>query len=236
MSGTNGKCWGHAERDATKNKINKLLKSPQQTLDEEFKLLIKNGPVSVETSLKELEENFAGKPNWKLIEGGGILKVPLEEFRMIDPPQPNQAGQVVFGRGGKGTKIENYTVVQTIETLNALILDKYNKEKEEAKAAGKSAAESETKARAEAYHLPQFKAVKAWQDVEAEIKLKKALEDMMDGLKIPCLIIRSVALKAIGALQGCRKCCSAVALLRAEQGPCEPSKGFVSKFGEPERA
>ena len=26
---------------------------------------------------------------------------------------------------------------------------------------------------------------------------------------------------------------SAVALLRAEQGPCEPSKGFVSKFGEP---
>ena len=36
--------------------------------------------------------------------------------------------------------------------------------------------------------------------------------------------------------QGCRKCCSAVALLRAEQGPCEPSKGFVSKFGEPERA
>ena len=30
------------------------------------------------------------------------------------------------------------------------------------------------------------------------------------------------------------KCCSAVAL-RAEQGPCEPSKGFVSKSGEKER-
>ena len=40
----------------------------------------------------------------------------------------------------------------------------------------------------------------------------------------------------VSAKQGCRKCCSAVALLRAEQGPCEPSKGFVSKFGEPERA
>ena len=36
--------------------------------------------------------------------------------------------------------------------------------------------------------------------------------------------------------QGWRKCSSAVATLRAEQGPCEPSKGFVSKFGEPERA
>ena len=33
--------------------------------------------------------------------------------------------------------------------------------------------------------------------------------------------------------QGWIKCCSAVATLRAEQGPCEPSKGFVSKFGEP---
>ena len=84
-----------------------------------------------------------------------------------------------------------------IENLNVLILDKYNKEKGEAKAAGKSVAESETKARAESYHLPQFKAAKAWQDVEVEIKLKKALEDMMDGLRIPCLIIRSVALKAI---------------------------------------
>ena len=48
MAGKNGKCWGHAERAARKNKINKLLKSPQQTLDEEFKVLIKKGPVSVE--------------------------------------------------------------------------------------------------------------------------------------------------------------------------------------------
>ena len=140
--------------------------------------------MSVDTSLKELEEKFAVKTNWKQIG------VPLEEFRMIDPPQPNQAGQVVFGKCGKGTKIENYAVVQTIDNLNALILDKYNKEKGEAKAAGKSVAESKTKARAESYHLPQFRAVKAWKDVEAEIKLKKALEDMMDGLRIPCLIIR----------------------------------------------
>ena len=32
--------------------------------------------------------------------------------------------------------------------------------------------------------------------------------------------------------QTCRMSSSAVALLRAEQGPCEPSKDFVSKFGE----
>ena len=28
------------------------------------------------------------------------------------------------------------------------------------------------------------------------------------------------------------KCCSAAALLRAEQGPCEPSEDVVRKFGE----
>ena len=62
------------------------------------------------------------------------------------------------------------------------------REKAKAKAAGKSEADSEKKASTVAYHKPQFKAVKAWQDVEAEIKVKRALEDMMEGRKIPTLI------------------------------------------------
>ena len=201
MAVNGGQCLGHADRIATKNKTNKLLKSPMQPLDENFRVLIKKGPVSVETSLKELEEIYASGANWKVIEDGGILSVPLVEFRMIDPPQPNQAGQIVFGKGGRGTKIEKYTVGQTIDHLNALILEKYNEEKEKAKNAGDSDEATETKARTKAYHMPEFKAVKAWQDVEAEIKLKKALEDLMDCLKIPSLIIRSVSLKAISTLK-----------------------------------
>ena len=190
MAGTGSHCWGHADRVATKNKISKLSKSPLQSPDENFRVLIKKGPVSVDTSLKELEEIYAGGANWKKIEDGGVLSVPLEEFRMIDPPKPNQAGHIDFGRYGRGIKIENYPVGQTIENLNTLVLEKYNEEKEKAKCAGNSEADSQTKARAEAYRMPQFKAVKAWQDIEAEIKMKKALEDMMGSLKIPFLIIR----------------------------------------------
>ena len=42
----------------------------------------------------------------------------------------------------------------------------------------------------------------------------------------------NIAPASFSAMETCRKSCSAVALLRAEQGPCEPSKDFVSKFGE----
>ena len=124
MTGTGSQCLGHSDRVASKNKINKLLKSPLESLDENLRVLIKRGPVSVETSLKELEEIYAGGASWEKIEDGGVLSVPLEEFRMIDPPKPNQAGQIDFEMDGRGTKIENYTVGQTIEHLNALVLEK----------------------------------------------------------------------------------------------------------------
>ena len=49
--------------------------------------------------------------------------------------------------------------------------------------------------------LPEFTAVQKWQDVDAEISLKKALEKNMLDLGIPALIIRSLSLKAISALK-----------------------------------
>ena len=53
---------GHGEREARKNKIGKLLGSSLVNPDENLMVLIKKGPVSVETSLKELEDNYASKP------------------------------------------------------------------------------------------------------------------------------------------------------------------------------
>ena len=94
---------GHGEREARQNKIKKISTSNiLQPLD--LRVLIKKGPVSVDTSLKELEENYAGKPEWKVIEEGGVLSIPVEEFRMIDLQKPENFGKA---KGKKGTKIEN---------------------------------------------------------------------------------------------------------------------------------
>ena len=86
-----------------------------------------------------------------------------------------------------------------IENLNAVVLSKYSEEKEKFKSAGKTEAECEILAAVASYKLPLFSALKAWQDVEDEIELKKAIKEMMSDVKIPTLIISSVSLKAISA-------------------------------------
>ena len=196
-------CPGHWERGARRNKISKLSESPLNTPDENLRMLIKRGPVSVDTSLKELEENYASKPEWKVIEDGGVLSIPVEEFRMINPPKPDQTtGKVEFRKKNVGkTQIENYPIGQTITNLNEQILAKYNEEKAKAKSAGKSKAGAENVAQTMAKKLTEFTAVQKWLDNEAEIKLKRALKNMMTDLEIPALIIRSINLKAISALK-----------------------------------
>jgi len=201
--GEPGKCWGHGERESRKNQINKLLNSPLETLDDLRRVLIKKGPVSEETSLKELEEKYERKPEWKVIEEGGVLCIPVEEFRMIDLPRPDRADNIDFGRRqeGAGKKIEDYPPVQTVHNLDQQIVLKYNEEKEKAKASGKSESESERSALAMATKLPEFTAVQKWKDVDVEIKLKGALEKMMKARKIPALIIRSLKMDKISALK-----------------------------------
>ena len=125
-------CVGHRLREERRQKIKKLQNSELVVLDENLRLLIKKGPVSVETSLRELEENYESKPEWKVIEGGGVLSVPVEEFRMINPPKPDREGKVQFvGKTGKGAKnqIDNYPISQTIANLNDKIMVRYNEEK-----------------------------------------------------------------------------------------------------------
>ena len=139
--GESSNCLGHREREDRTKKIGKLATRPKETPDENCRVLIKKGPVSVETSLKELEDNYSSKPEWKVIEDGGVLSIPVEELRMENPPRPDRSsGQVVFKekKGGGGKQIESYSVVQTIENMNALIHEKYEEEKQKAKAAGKS--------------------------------------------------------------------------------------------------
>ena len=124
----------------------------------------------------------------------GVLFISHILSRMINPPKLGCSGHVGFEKtGGRGNVIENYTVCQTIENLNVLVLDKYNEEN--GKATGKAAAESEGK------EMPELLAVKKWLDNYPEISLKKAIENMVRNLKFSALIIRSINLKAISALQ-----------------------------------
>ena len=196
-------CIGHELRTARKNKITKMLKEPRRTPNETKRVLIKKGPVSTESSLQELEEFYARRPEWKVIKDGGVLGIPVSEYRLMNPPNPDREGNVVFGqrKGSSRKQIDHYTVAETIESLNAHVKRHYNEVKAQALAKGKSVLQAEAAAQAEARQLPQFQAVNMWQDIEAEIKVKLAVEKMMRSLKIPALVIRSVNLKAISPLR-----------------------------------
>ena len=197
-------CLGHSERGARETMIERMLDSPQQTPDENLKVLIKRGPKTVETSLKELEDNYRGMREWKMIEEGGVLSVPVEEFRMINLPKPDSRGNVKFvERKGKnaGNLIESFPVAQTVSCLNEEIQGQYNEEIEKAKAAGESKDNPERAAQAFIKGLPKCTAVQQWLDKEAEIKLKKALRNLMVRKDTrPALIIRSVEMKLCNAL------------------------------------
>ena len=59
----------------------KLAARQEEPPDENLRFLISG----VETSLKELEDNYERKPEWQKIKEGGVLSVPLEELRMQNP-------------------------------------------------------------------------------------------------------------------------------------------------------
>ena len=164
------RCLGHKEREDRRIKIIRLRERPAEPLDENYKVFVKKGPVSVETSLKEVEEAYESTPEWKMVKEGRVLSVPVEELRMENPPKPDRSGQVVFNekRGGGGNQIERYLVVQTVSNLNEEMRVKHEEEKQKAKHSGKPEFEAEKEASAATAKLPQYQAVRAWKDRRAE--------------------------------------------------------------------
>ena len=83
--------------------------------DQNCRISIKKSPFYVETCLKELEEDYESKPEWKLVKEGKVLSIPVKELRMKNLPK-----QVVFKekKGGQGKQIDNYPVGQTIDKMN----------------------------------------------------------------------------------------------------------------------
>ena len=128
----------------------KISKTPLAP-DEDRIVLIKKGPTSMETSLKQLDLIYEKKAEWKVIKDGGVLSVPVEEFRISNPPKPDHSGNIEFGKkSGKavGNLIESYPVSQTFTNLSEQVLMKYNAKKEKARAAGKSIINADAEAMA----------------------------------------------------------------------------------------
>ena len=114
---------GHEERDSRKNKIAKLITKFVEVPNENCRISVKKGPLIVELSLKELEEDYESRPEWQLIKEGGVLSVPVEELRMENLPKPDRSGQVIFKemKGGQGKEINNYPVSQSINNINEML-------------------------------------------------------------------------------------------------------------------
>ena len=76
--------------------------------------------------MEQLENAFANTPEWKLVRDGGVLSVTVEELRMLNPPKPDNSGQLDFDKrkGGAGKQIDNYPTGSAIESLNAIFLAK----------------------------------------------------------------------------------------------------------------
>ena len=53
-------------------------------------------------SLIDLESTYKKKPEWKIIEEGGVWSVPVEEFRMQNPPHADARGNIDFEKKKAG--------------------------------------------------------------------------------------------------------------------------------------
>ena len=82
--------------------------------DQNLRILVKSRQGSTETSLKGLEDLYEKKPEWKIMEEGGLWSVPVEELRMQNPLRPDARGNLDFERRKGGAKhIEGYSVGET---------------------------------------------------------------------------------------------------------------------------
>ena len=93
-----------------------------------------------------------------------------------------------------------HCLAETVQDLTEIVKTKYDEVLKKSKNGGKSETVCQREATTEAMKLPQYQAIQKWLDIHAEIKLKEAVGKMMTSRKIPCLIIRSVNLKALSAL------------------------------------
>ena len=100
MDSSTPDCLGHCLRGERGKTVSKLKTETITDLDKTKRAKINSGPTSVETCLEDLEVSFSKQQEWKVIKEGGVLNIPIEEFRLEHRPKPNHKGETQFGRKG----------------------------------------------------------------------------------------------------------------------------------------
>ena len=162
-------------------------------------MLITKGPAGpVTTSLEDLEEEFRNTNEWERMAQGGIHSIPVVRFRLMENIRPDKSMSFQFEehykkKVGKGRKdIDGYRQDETDIRIN----DKIKKNFEEVKQTkGEKAAKDETK------KSTIFQVEQRWQDLKAEDLVIEGIENAIEDLKVPCLLVKGSKLSHIGALR-----------------------------------
>ena len=104
---------GHDERAQRKNKKFTNVGSVDLTKS----IILKESPSSTPfINLKDIETKFEETDEWKDVKEGGVLPIPVLEYRLQKPPRPNPDGKVEFEKKKKKQKtktIDSYSIAET---------------------------------------------------------------------------------------------------------------------------
>ena len=100
----------------------------------EPRVVVKTTEETAKTSTEEMKENFAKTAEWKVIEGGGVLSVPVTELRLLNMPGPDRrTGKREFEKHqvrAKTNVIDYYSVDQTERRMNDELKAEYDRVKD----------------------------------------------------------------------------------------------------------
>ena len=140
----------------------------------------------------------------ELIMSGQVVCVPVEEVRYRNLPEKRKGSPYPWETSKKhrneekGAMIHNFTEAETPQRLREELKETFNKAVANAELHENMTNEqAKVLARKETQNTEKFNALKDWEDVQAEIKVKESLKDLLEKHEIPGVIVRSLETKKL---------------------------------------